>query len=144
MAAALQSSLSLQAASLVGREVLAPGSSGLLSEQGLAGSVDLASATNDVTVDISDANGVLVSQLRLGAQASGPARFVWDGLDASGNQAPAGLYRVSASALINGENVALPTNLSNVVVGVKLGDRGIAAQLAGGAEVSTLDIREIR
>ena len=144
MASALQSSLSLQAASLVGREVIAPGEFAQLGASGLAGSIELESATSEVNVDISDASGSLIAQLNLGAQPSGTTRFNWDGLGSDGVAAAPGLYRVTASTLVDGERVALETDLSNTVVGVKLGPRGISAELSGGAEVSTLDIREIR
>ncbi len=144
MANAMQSSLSLQAASLVGRSVLAPTDTALYEETTLGGSINLPQAVSTLQIDVEALDGSLVQQLELGPQAAGLARFAWDGLDAAGNAMPAGLYRINAYSLVAGERVALEANLPNRVAGVTLGDRGVLANLVGGIEVSTLDIKEIR
>ena len=144
MVAAMQSSLSLQAASLVGRSVLAQTDTALYEEQTLGGSIDLTESVGGLKVDIQSSDGVLLRQLDLGPQAAGIARFAWDGQDAAGNAMPAGLYRISAYADVAGERQALAANLPNRVAGVTLSDRGVLANLVGGTEIATLDIKEIR
>lgn len=144
MVNAMQSSLSLQAASLVGRSVLAPTETALYEEQTLGGSINLTDSVSSLQVDIQSSDGVLLRQLELGPQTAGITRFAWDGQDASGNEMPAGMYQISAFADIAGERQALSTNLPNRVAGVTLGERGVIANLVGGSEVSTLDIKEIR
>lgn len=144
MVSAMQSSLSLQAASLVGRSVLAPTETGLYEEQTLGGSLNLTQSAGSVGIDIQSADGVLLRQLDLGPQAAGIVRFAWDGQNEAGTAMPAGMYRISAFADIAGERQALTANLPNRVAGVTLGDRGVLANLVGGSEVSTLDIKEIR
>ncbi len=144
MANAMQSSLSLQAASLVGRSVLAPADTALYEETTLGGSVSLTQAVGALQIDVESLDGSLVQQLDLGPQSAGLARFAWDGRDQSGNPMPAGLYRINAYSVVGGERVALEANLPNRVAGVTMGERGVLANLVGGIEVSTLDIKEIR
>lgn len=144
MVSAMQSSLSLQAASLVGRSVLAPTEMALYEEQTLGGSVNLTESVSSLKVDIQSSDGVLLRQLDLGPQAAGIARFAWDGQNEAGNAMPAGMYRISAYADVAGERQALAANLPNRVAGVTLGERGVMANLVGGTEVATLDIKEIR
>ena len=144
MVSAMQSSLSLQAASLVGRSVLAPTDMALYEEQTMGGSINLTESVSSLGVDIQSADGSLLRQIDLGPQAAGVVRFAWDGQNEAGSAMPAGMYRISAFADIAGERQALTTNLPNRVAGVTLGERGVVANLVGGTEVSTLDIKEIR
>ncbi|MFK7912687.1 MAG: flagellar hook assembly protein FlgD [Pseudomonadales bacterium] len=144
MAAAMQSSLTLQSASLVGRNVLVAANQGLRSEAGMAGTVELANDVGELLVDITDANGALVQQLNLGPQSAGLVRFGWNGEAANGEPTQAGLYGVSAYSSIGSATRPLPTNLPNRVVGVTLGEGGVTANLLGGSSVSTIDIQEIQ
>ncbi|HVT36879.1 MAG TPA: flagellar hook capping FlgD N-terminal domain-containing protein, partial [Nevskiaceae bacterium] len=81
---------SLQAASLVGRDVLVPASSGYLADGGVLAGGAQVSASGDVTVQIRDASGAVVRNLDLGTQPSGLATFVWDGKGDDGSTLPAG------------------------------------------------------
>ena len=59
--------------------------------------LDLASAV-EVAVDVLDTAGRRVCTLHRGAAAAGPLVLSWDGRDASGREAPAGLYFARAIA----------------------------------------------
>ena len=144
MAAALQSSLTLQSASLVGRDVLVSANTGLKTDIGMTGTIELEADVGELLIDITDSNGVLVNQLNLGPQSAGLTRFGWDGNSAAGEPVPTGLYTVTAYSALGGASRPLPVNLPNRVVGVTLGDGGVTANLLGGSSVSTLDIKEIQ
>ena len=144
MAAALQSSLTLQSASLVGRNVLVSATQGLRTDAGMAGTVELTNDVGELLVDITDANGSLVQKLNLGPQTAGLVRFGWNGESTAGVPAPNGLYGVSAYSSVGNATRSLPVNLPNRVVGVTLGEGGVTANLLGGTSVSTLDIKEIQ
>lgn len=144
MAAAMQSSLTLQSASLVGRDVMVPAQTGLLGELGMAGTVELSAGVGELIVDITDANGTFVRQLTLGPQAPGITRFGWDGNTTDGEPAPIGLYDVRVYSELGGESRPYAVNLPNRVMGVSLGPQGVTANLLGGTTISTLDIKEIQ
>lgn len=87
----------MQAASLVNRGVLVPGSTMALGEQGGVGGLELATSADEVVVTIKDSNGLVMRMLNLGAQEAGVHPFVWDGKTDSGEAAALGNYSYSVS-----------------------------------------------
>ncbi|MEW8027747.1 MAG: flagellar hook capping FlgD N-terminal domain-containing protein, partial [Candidatus Thiodiazotropha sp.] len=76
---ALTSDQALQAANLVGRDVLVESSVGALANgEPLQGSVVLPSSAGNVRVLISDQSGALVRELQLGTHEAGQVAFSWD------------------------------------------------------------------
>lgn len=88
----------MQAAALVNHGVLVPGATLTLGEQGGIGGFELATAADEATVTIKDANGLVIRTLNLGALPAGIHPFVWDGKSDSGAQAVTGNYSYSISA----------------------------------------------
>lgn len=145
-ASSINSSQALQAASLVGHSVLAPsGSARLDSAAGINGAVDLPASAGQVTVNVYDTGGQLIRQVSTGAQAAGLTRFHWDGLDATGNAVPAGVYVVSATAQINGKSTAVNTLVADKVNSVNVGANGssLTLNLSGLGTVDFSTVREI-
>jgi flagellar basal-body rod modification protein FlgD len=121
----LVSNQALQAASLIGREVLAPTGLGVLQQGGaIRGSVELPSASPKVAVTIYDSAGQAIRRLELGSQASGDVAFKWDGLREDGTYAAPGTYLISAEAEFSGKNEAVEAFVANQVSGVTLGSSG--------------------
>jgi flagellar basal-body rod modification protein FlgD len=139
----LVSNQALQAASLVGRDVLAPTGLGVLGPgQPIRGSVELPTASAQVTVNIYDNAGQMVRRLELGSQASGEAMYQWDGLRDDGTFAPPGNYLISAEAEFNGRNEAVEALVVNRVNGVTLGNAGsLLLDLAG---VGPMDFEQVK
>ena len=130
LAATLGSSQALQASTLVGREVLVPGSAGYLAETGtLGGAVQVADSTRALTVTVHDANGQVVRQMGLGARAAGEVEFNWDGITDAGKRAAPGVYSVSATVDADGQKVAAETAVLARVESVTLGRGGSEMQL---------------
>ena len=85
LADSLYAGQALQAASVVGRNVLAPSDSARLAAGGsVEGAVDLPVSTAAGFVRVFDASGSLVREVPLGSRAAGLANFEWDGTGSSG------------------------------------------------------------
>jgi flagellar basal-body rod modification protein FlgD len=143
MNTALQSTLTMEAASLVGRFVVVPTNQSILQGSGLGGTIDVSSATGNLRVEITTATGAPVRQIDLGPQASGPIRFAWDGRTDAGEASPQGVYRVHAYSEFEDQRREFAVNMPDQVVSVSIGDQGVMANLASGASVSTQKINEI-
>ena len=103
MAAAYNHGQSLQAATLVGRQVVAPTSAAILTDgKPVVGEVDLSDSTSSLVVEVRSATGDLVQSIDLGPRSSGRAPFAWDGKDSDGNQQVDGNYYVVASGPVEG------------------------------------------
>ncbi|GAP65242.1 flagellar hook capping protein [Mizugakiibacter sediminis] len=130
----------LQAATLVGREVMVPAGGATLAAGGTLGGGVAVKDGGTVVVKITDASGQLVRTLNLGAQPAGLAAFAWDGKDDRGAAAPAGAYKVSAEVWNGGKPQATDTLLAGKVSGVSVGAPGSAPVLqVDGVGTTTLD-----
>ncbi|MES9940554.1 MAG: flagellar hook assembly protein FlgD [Candidatus Thiodiazotropha sp. 6PLUC2] len=143
---ALTSNQALQAATLVGRDVLVESDIGVLAEgEPLQGSVVLPSSASDVRIRITNSNGELVRELPLGTHESGQVAFSWDGYDDSGEYAGDGLYQVSAAASVDDAEMAPAVLVSANVESVNLsGQGGIQLNLDGLGQVSMNDVVQIQ
>lgn len=144
MASAIRSSLTMEAASLVSREVLIPSDRAVITDEGFSGQVDLPTGAADVRVEISDLSGQRVASLNLGAQEAGVNAFSWDGLNESGESVRGGLYEVKAFTDQGGVAESVPLYLPNLIQGVSIGPAGVEANLLGGGTTTTEQIRQIR
>lgn len=122
MANSYQSSQALQASAMVGRSVMVPTDTALLTDGGVVrGSVSLDSSTSNLTIDVYDDVGTLVNQYQFGQQAAGDIDFVWDGRDSNGNTLAPGRYKFAAHASNGNESkdaeVVLGANVNSVTIG---------------------------
>jgi len=142
----LTSNQALQASSLIGRVVLSPSNTGFLEQgQGMGGSVDLTSSAQNMNVTVYDQNGSVVKTIPMGNQQSGTVYFSWDGTDSNGNQMPAGLYQVEATAGVGDSTQSLPINMAARVESVTMGKngQGVTLNLAGLGSIDFNNVREI-
>ncbi|RDE51517.1 MAG: flagellar hook assembly protein FlgD [Candidatus Accumulibacter meliphilus] len=96
----------VQAAGLIGKNVLV-GGSGLALVNGQAnGGVNLATPADNVTLTIFGAGDNVIQSERLGAHDAGSFAFTWDGMTAQGIPAPDGTYRFTVNAVRGSETVA--------------------------------------
>jgi flagellar basal-body rod modification protein FlgD len=124
LAASLGSNQYMQAAGLVGHNVLVPGSKiDLASGAGGAG-FTLAQNADDVKVTIADASGSVVRTLDLGAQDAGTQTFSWDGKTDAGTTARDGQYTYTLSATASGNAITPDALMAGHVDGVVLGTGG--------------------
>lgn len=100
----------LAASQLVGKKVqVANEVSPLSSTDGLKGSLVLPESADNMTVTIRDQSNKVVKSIVLGASEAGVVDFSWNGVDTDNKVCAPGYYKLSASATINGQNVAIPT-----------------------------------
>ncbi len=148
MTAAFSHGQSLQAATLVGRQVVAPSSAAILTDgKPAVGEINLTESVASLMVDIKNDAGDLVRSIDMGPQVQGTVPFNWDGKDNNGNQLFAGNYQVSASAVIGGEQKNFSTMMSVKVDSVSLSGSGLMKTpqlfLADGTNIGLDKIKQI-
>src|SRR5574337_870576 len=138
-----QSAEALQAAALVGRGVLVPGSGLTLSANGAIGGYNLAAGADHVALSITDGNGLQVTQIDLGAQDAGTHSFTWDGTTASGEKAANGAYRLSVKATSGDHAVTASALQLGVVSSVVRGAAGADLEVGALGIFQMSDIMQI-
>jgi flagellar basal-body rod modification protein FlgD len=147
LAGSLVSNQTLQAAGMLGRQVLVPGQYASLAAGGaVSGAVDLDKAVANMRVGIYDTAGQLVRNIDLGMQSPGRVAFSWDGMAADGTAAPPGRYEVRAEATSGGVNQGYDVMLSDTVksVGLSASGQSFTLELANLGNVDFSAVREIR
>ncbi len=144
-ASSLSSDQALQASSLVGRDVFAPGNEALLNVGDvIAGNFELPDSSPNTSIKIiNPLTDEVIKSINLGGHASGNVPFIWDGLNEQGELADPGVYEIRAEAIINGNNTILQTNLKSRVESINLGSgsRGLQVNLEG---VDAVDFNQIK
>lgn len=137
----------MQAANLLDRHVLVPGSAAYLAGDGtgLSGAVALPDGAESLHLDVYTAAGEQVSTLALGRHEPGMAEFSWSGITADGQPMPAGLYTLKPRAMVAGEELAPELLVNAQVDSVRLGGPGAPIELGlrGLDPVILADVRRI-
>ena len=133
------------AMSYVGKTVLTEGSTAYgRSGGGIAGGVELDAAASDLNVTITDASGLVLKTMSLGAQAAGTTTFDWDGKTDAGADAGAGPFTVTALAQNAGKTVASRALVWAPVQSVSIPSTGPAQlTLPGIGTIATTAVRQI-
>jgi flagellar basal-body rod modification protein FlgD len=125
LAGKLAADQSMQAANLVGHDVLIPGGYGLLTaSDGINGQLNLPQRSSEVTLNIYNEQGEQVRELPLGGHDAGAVQFQWDGFADDGSAAPPGNYIVTAEAMLDGTQQAVELSLDKSVDSVTLSQDG--------------------
>lgn len=140
LSSSLLASQTVQAASLVGHGVLAPGSALELANGAALGGVELTQDADTVLVTLKDASGQVVDKMDLGPQPAGTATFRWEG---AGGKTADGVYAFEVSATQGGKPVAANPLTFGQVGSVSLGSQGIMLNLNGLGAVALSDVRQI-
>lgn len=119
---AITSTQTLQATSMVGRSVLAPGKALELGAKGAIGAMDLKEEADVVNIEIFDAKGKSVKSLQYFDRPAGISTFNWDGTDKDKNPLPTDqAYTFEIKALANGRKVDADRLAQSQVQSVSLG-----------------------
>ena len=142
-------SQAMQAASLIGKNVLVAGNSLPLTVDSegntsgaLAGLV-LESNADKVTITIKNAAGQTVSTNELGSQKAGIVNFAWDGKDSQGNTLTSGTYSYTVSATQGGEAVGVTAMEYGTVYALSRENGGDFVLDLGDSKVSLKDVQQI-
>ncbi|HET7837214.1 MAG TPA: flagellar hook assembly protein FlgD [Variovorax sp.] len=138
----------LQAASLIGYNVLSPGNTlaTKAAEEGKdpaaqAFAVQLPGTAADVEIKIVDASGKTVRTIEAGGMTEGVNAVTWDGKDDAGNVVPAGSYKFTVAASNGGTAVEATALTFAQVAAVKQGATGVTLELASGQSIALSDVR---
>lgn len=137
------SNMTMQAAALIGKNVLAPGNTLTLSSEGAAAGLELAGSADRVTVVIKNGAGVEVAREDLGAQKSGPVAFTWDGKATDGTQLPVGNYSFSVTAKSGSTDVKASTLGVGTVNALVKGTNGFQLDVAGLGRIEFDTVRQV-
>jgi flagellar basal-body rod modification protein FlgD len=141
------SSQAMQASSLLGHQVLAASSTATTSTAGAAvsGAVSVPQTSSQVTLNITNSAGVLVSSINLGAQSAGLADFTWNGQGPNGAAEPPGTYTLSAQVAGVAGSTAIATLVSGTVDSVTMGagTTGLTLNVAGLGSVPFTSVQQI-
>ncbi|WP_328985516.1 flagellar hook assembly protein FlgD [Thiorhodovibrio winogradskyi] len=145
LAQSLSQGQAVQAATLVGRNVLVPTEFTELTDSGnIAGSVDLDRSAQNVTIDVVNQSGETVNQIVLESASAGLNDFQWDGMLANGSPAPAGVYEFRATATGAEVGAAAEVYLDASINSVSVNETGdLMLDVVGIGEIELEDIRRI-
>lgn len=145
-------SQSMQAANLIGKGVLVPGSKVLLGsypddpteKETTPFGADLITSAANVVVTILDAGGNAVRKFDLGPQSAGVISLEWDGTSDGGSPLNDGAYTVQVAAM-DAEGKALPVEALTYgqVSSVAYSSSGLRIDLGLAGDYSLLDVRKI-
>jgi flagellar basal-body rod modification protein FlgD len=107
MVESVSNSQSMQAASLIGKNVMVPGNQLTLSKGAAYAGINLAKAADNVKIHILDSTGKEVQVESLGAQKAGVLNFAWDGKLSDGTTAADGTYKFTVEATQGGSSVTV-------------------------------------
>jgi flagellar basal-body rod modification protein FlgD len=111
----LGTSQSMQAAAMIGQNVLVPGSQLALSNGTAYAGVNLSGPADQVTLTILDSSGNVVQTETLGSQKAGVLDIAWDGTNSAGAKVTDGSYKFSVTATQGGNAVtAVPLQVGTV------------------------------
>lgn len=105
LASNFRSSQALQAANMIGRQVLTPGSTTELANGKANFGLELSGPADHVLVSINDSTGSPVHTLDLGAQEAGILPLEWDGVADNGASVAPGSYTFGVNATLAGQPV---------------------------------------
>lgn len=139
------SSQVLQAASLIGRTVLAPGSTLALGSDGATSfGIDMLGSAKSVKVTITDAAGNDVRTYDLGELPIGVKNMSWDGKSDNGEQMAQGSYKVSVVAMDGDQRVSANTLGFAQVVSVAQNSTGLLLDLGKAGSTSLNNVKVIQ
>ena len=135
-----QGAQALQAATMVGRQVLAEGSGIVLAGGSARAGFELKDGADQVTVTVSSPGGQVVHRATLANLAAGIHSFEWDGKTDAGAAAADGSYSFAVSARQGGANASVQPLAVSRVDGVSNGSNGLVVRTSNG----TLDWSKIK
>ena len=133
----------LQAAALVGHQVMVAGSGLYLGDTGAVGGLQLDASADAVTVSVKDPNGIVVRSLSLGNLDAGTHNFSWDGTTDAGVKAVNGNYSISVAATRGGENLGTTALQLAAVSNINRSTQGVTLNLGNLGLVALSDIKQI-
>jgi len=142
LAASFSGGQAVQAAALVGHDVMAPGSDMLLASGHAQAGVQLPQAVDQLAVTLLDAAGAVVHRAELGPQPQGVVKIDWDGMTDNGAPAVDGRYQIKVAGTANGKDVGAQALMIGRVMGVSSSGSGTTLDLGTLGNVALDQVRQ--
>ncbi|HEX6733246.1 MAG TPA: flagellar hook assembly protein FlgD [Azonexus sp.] len=136
-------SQSMQAAAMIGKNVMVAGKNLPLVSSQAVGGIQLAGTADLVKLTIKDSTGKVVHTQDLGAHEAGTFYFGWDGKDADGKVLADGSYTFAVEASANGKKVEAATMQIGTVSAVVRSTDGFLLDLGSLGSVAFKDVQQI-
>lgn len=109
------------------------------------GNIDLPLGASGVQVNVHDSQGRLVQELIAGPQLPGTMPISWNGKDAADNAVPTGLYRLSATAVVNGQTTNVPVSTLSTVraIASNPNDGSVSVEVDGGKTLLLTEVKRV-
>lgn len=136
----------LNSAALIGKKVAITDTPTLLTSGGsMDGNIDLPLGASGVQVNVHDSQGRLVQELIAGPQLPGTMPISWNGKDAADNAVPTGLYRLSATAVVNGQTTNVPVSTLSTVraIASNPNDGSVSVEVDGGKTLLLTEVKRV-
>jgi flagellar basal-body rod modification protein FlgD len=141
--ASFQAGQNLQAASMIGHGVIAPGSAMTVTDgKGIYG-VDLPQAADKVDVVVRDSTGAVVRKMNVGALPQGANTLTWDGKTDAGATAANGVYKFEIAASAGDKKLETTSLAFGVVSSITSGTQGMKLSVANLGDISMTDVKQI-
>ncbi len=137
----------MQAAELVGREVLTESGSVLWQDgEPVDGVVAVPEFTDGLNIQVRDIYGALVKTIDPGDYRDGTADFAWDGTGEDGELVQPGEYTITATALVDGTQQAVPVQTYSRVesITVDRGSSSVALHLQNRQDIKFSQVNQYR
>lgn len=134
---------SLEAAGMIGRNVLVPGTAIGLENNAAAAGIDLPQAVDAATITIKDSAGLAIRSIDLGPLPEGVHTFAWDGVTDSGTNAVNGHYSFAVSAKQGDKEIQTTTLALGAVKSVSPDENGTILDIGELGLASLADIKQI-
>lgn len=136
-------SQAMQAAGIIGKNVMVAGNVLPLSSGQAVGGVVMDGAADNVVLTVKDANGKVVNTENLGAKEAGSFYFSWDGKDTAGNELKDGKYTFAVEASAGGNKVGASPMQIGTVSAVVRSNNGFLLDLGAFGDVAFKDVQQI-
>ena len=136
----------LGSATLIGKKVSVTDTPTQLNTGGdISGHIDLPMGASGVKVSVMDNLGRVVQEIVAGPQMPGSMPIVWDGKNAANTPMPPGLYRLSATAVVNGQTSTVPVNTLSTVraIATNPADGSVSVEVDGGRTLLLTDVKRV-
>jgi flagellar basal-body rod modification protein FlgD len=141
LADTFNSGQAMQAAGMVGKNVLVGGSQLALANGQAFGGVNLSAPADQIRLQILNASGAVVQTQDLGARDAGNFSFAWDGMNDAGAAMPNGVYKFVVEATRGGEKVAADPLQVGTVSAVVRSKSGFLLDLGA---LGTVDFKNVQ
>jgi len=139
----LGSSQSMQAADMIGKRVLVPGSQLVLKSGTAFAGINLASDADQVTLKVLDSTGTVIQTQKLGAQKAGVLDIAWDGTTDAGVKAVDGTYKFTVEATQGSNQVTVDALQVGTVTALVRSKTGFLLDLGALGQVDFKNVQQI-